>query len=733
MRQRFENWLPWLGLSGAAALGLGVTFVFVDATGLFSNDSRSRDTLAEADIVNSLNADPDSLVLSLALQSPEARGDSLAAIAAEPVSDEQVRARYLLAQDLIDQGRAGAAVPLLETLPEDFPELAVYSRIQLGKAQKASGDVATAQETWQTVLQDHGDQPATAEALFQLGQSQPQYWQQLLDTFPAHPRSVEIAHKRLVEAPQPENEKALLLVMTRHGIYHPDVLTYVNRLVDKYGDQLTAEEWQDVGFAYWERQAYKSAGSAYRKAPASPQVLYRAARGAQLGEQRQAAIAGYNALKASYPEAPETGLGLIKLSYLVSNEAALQLLDQVIQQFPQRAGEALQEQAKIMAALDSPDTAKQLRERILSEHGDSAEAAALRSQYAYNAGRAGNWSGAIQWADQVLTENAADESAPEMGFWAGKWASRAGQGKAAAQRFEQVIREYPDSYFAWRSAVALGWDVGNFQTVRSLQPRITLPNQRQSLPAGSDKLQELYRLGQDEDAWALWQVEFQNLQEPSVAEQFTDGVMRVGVGDTLDGIFMISSLDWRDEPEAQKTHQQLQQHPAYWQTLYPFPYADLIARWSTERQLNPLLVTALMRQESRFEPQIKSVVGATGLMQVMPDTAAWIRSQSNIAADNLANPNDNINLGTWYLDYTHAEYDNHSLYAVASYNAGPGNVADWIARGGYVDVDDFADKIPFPETKNYIRAVFGGYWNYLRLYNPEIASQVSSLQRSSTK
>ncbi len=117
-------------------------------------------------------------------------------------------------------------------------------------------------------------------------------------------------------------------------------------------------------------------------------------------------------------------------------------------------------------------------------------------------------------------------------------------------------------------------------------------------------------------------------------------------------------------------------------------------------------------------------------MQVMPETAEWIQGKANIPSYNLENPNDNINLGTWYLNYTHEEYGDHSLYAVASYNAGPGNVADWIARGGYRDEDDFAAKIPFPETKNYIQTVFGGYWNYLRLYNPAIARQVEALQRS---
>jgi soluble lytic murein transglycosylase len=117
-------------------------------------------------------------------------------------------------------------------------------------------------------------------------------------------------------------------------------------------------------------------------------------------------------------------------------------------------------------------------------------------------------------------------------------------------------------------------------------------------------------------------------------------------------------------------------------------------------------------------------------MQVMPSTAEWIKGKAGLESYDLNNPTDNVKLGTWYLDYTHSEYDDHSLFAVASYNAGPGNVAKWIDQGGYVDADDFAEKIPFPETKGYVRSVFGGYWNYLRLYDPAIAAQVETLQKS---
>ncbi|MEL7523018.1 MAG: hypothetical protein AAGJ80_15640, partial [Cyanobacteria bacterium J06553_1] len=59
--------------------------------------------------------------------------------------------------------------------------------------------------------------------------------------------------------------------------------------------------------------------------------------------------------------------------------------------------------------------------------------------------------------------------------------------------------------------------------------------------------------------------------------------------------------------------------------------------------------------------------------------------------------------------------------------AGPGSVDRWIKEGGFANADEFVEKIPYPETKGYISSVFGGYWNYLRLYNPEIAAKVAEL------
>lgn len=722
-----KKWIPWIALSGATALVLGIAAATVNTVGRQPDASSAGVTAAGNPLFDLGNSPEASPVLALALEPPAERAELLAAIATQDPSPVQGQARYLLATDLIAQGRGGQALPLLEGLAADYPPLAPYSQVKQGIAQRASGQAAAAQQTWQAVVAEYPDHPAAAEALFELGQGSPEYLAQLIQQFPASPRSVAVAYQQLAATPTPANEKALLLLVTRHGLYRPDIVSLVDRLVEKYADQLTPEDWQAVGFAYWETLQYGAAGKAYQKAPATPQTRYRAARGLQIGEQRTAAIAAYQTLIAQFPEAPETATGLLRLSQLVPAEAAIPLLDQIVQTFPDQAGEALTEKASLLAALNSPDAAAAVRQQILSDYSSSGAAAELRARYARNAGAAGNWSGALQWANELLTENPDADIAPEIGFRAGKWSRQAGQSQVATARFKEVLQKYPESYYAWRSAVALGWEVGSFTSVRSLQPTLTLPEQRAPLPAGSDTLQALYLLGQDQDAWAAWQLEFENPQDPSVEAQFTDGVLRLGVGDNLDGIFMVSSLDWRDSPEEQATVKALAQHPAYWQTLYPFPYFQEIAQWSAEHNLNPLLVTALMRQESRFEPQIRSVVGAVGLMQVMPDTAAWIQANSDISSYDLDDPIDNIQLGTWYLDYTHREYNDHSLYAVASYNAGPGNVADWIARRNYSDVDDFVDKIPFPETKGYVKSVFGGYWNYLRLYDAETSQRLQQL------
>jgi soluble lytic murein transglycosylase len=661
---------------------------------------------------------------------PEKRKAKLEAIAKnQKASLEGNRARYLLATELMQQGKPQKALESLDGLETDYPLMAAHVVLKRAQSYEQMGDGARAAATWQELLKQHPQTPVAAEALVALGRDDPRYGDRAIAQFPAHPRTVEVAQQRLKQNP---NQPQLLLLVARHGLHLSGYIDVLDRLVQNYGAQLQPQDWEAIAFGYWEKQQYGKAGAAYTRAPYTPRNAYRIARGLQLGERGGATVA-YQRMVSDFPNAQETPLALIRLSRLVSAPLAVQYLDQVVERFPNRAGEALLEKAKVLDAINSRQAASQVRQLLLTKYRNSNAAAELRWTLAEERATARDFQGAMEWAAPILAHNRESEYAPEAGFWVGKWANQLGKRAEAKAAFEQVLKQHPQSYYAWRSASMLGWEVGDFYSVRQFSPAVQRPETRPQLPVGSETLKELYQLGQDRDAWRLWQVEFQNPMQPSVAEQFADGVLRMGVGDYVDGIFMVSFLSERELPEEKNQYRELKHQRSYWQALYPFPFLEPIESWSQERQLNPLLVTALIRQESRFMPGIRSVAGATGLMQVMPDTGMWIAQKIKLKEYKLEDPEDNIKLGTWYLDYTHQEYDGNSMLAIASYNAGPGAVGDWVAKKGVGDPDAFVETIPYNETRVYVKSVFENYWNYLRLYNPEISEKVARISNQHPK
>ncbi|HBB33570.1 MAG TPA: tail length tape measure protein [Cyanobacteria bacterium UBA8803] len=668
-------------------------------------------------ILSPTKEDAKSEVLQLVSQPPQQRASQLEAIASKGKSLEKSRARYLLASDLIQQKQGEAALKWLEGLESDYAILASHVVLKRARAYETMGDKARATAAWEELLKNYPNDPAAAEALYALGQSNPAYWNQAIAQFPAHPSTLTIVRQRLSKTP---NQPALLLHLAKYAPDVPGTGDVRDVLVDRYASQLKPEDWQAIAFGYWQTREYGKAGKAYAKAPRTPLNAYRAGRGYHLKGKRAEAKIAYQQLIKQFPDAKETGLGLRRLASLSKSEEALVYLDRVISKFPDEAAEALLAKAEILDAMGSSTSAAQARQSVLNQYASSNAAAEYRWQVARQKAAAGKIAEAWQWTTPITTESPDSPLAPEAAFWVGRWAAQLGRQKDAKAAFEHVLARYPESFFAWRSARFLGWDVGDFTTVRDLTPEIVKPPVRAVPPTGSDTLKELYQLGQNSEAWALWQVELKNRQEPTVTEQFTDGLIRLGVGDNINGINQVWNLSLRDKPEERQQWQALRSEPGYWYTLFPTPFIEPVMQWSSQRQLNPLLVMGLIRQESRFEPKIRSIAGAKGLMQVMPGTGKWIADKIQLKSYNLENPSDNIKLGTWYLDHTHAEYNNHSLLAVASYNAGPGNVAKWVRQYGFTDADAFIERIPFAETKGYVESVFENYWNYLRLYNPEI-------------
>lgn len=660
-----------------------------------------------------------SVVFSLISQSLPERAAKLSEIAKASNSPDKERASYILASDYIETNQGEKALNLLQGLEKDYPVLAPYILLKQAQAQDMLGEKGKASDLRQKVLKDYPQEAAAVKAIYLIGL--PKLHDQAIAQFPSHPLTWEIIRKRLKDNP---NQPKLQLILAKYAANEPGIVGILDQLVKQ--PQLTPADWELIGSVYWDNNQFTKAANAYTKAPKTARNLYRTARGLQLNKERDKAVALYKQQVQQFPTAEETGTALLRLAEIAPGKSAVPYLDQIINKFPQQAPKALVQKAKLLETLNDNQSANTTWKLLLGKYSSSNEAAEYRWKIALNKAKAQDYVGAWEWAQPIAANNPNSILAPRAGFWVGKWATMLGKQQEARTAYEYVLSQFPQSYYAWRSASILGLDVGNFNNLRLMNPEV-VPHQRPVPTAGSDTFKELYLLGQDRDAWLQWETEFQSKDKPTVAEDFTEGLMLLAKGENLIGIDKISKLEDRETPAEIAEYTALSQQIIYWQARYPFPYLQEIEKWSTTRKLNPLLVTALMRQESRFQPKIKSVVGATGLMQVMPSTAAWIAPQINVDMKtiSLENPNDNIMLGTWYLDHTHQQYGNNSMLAIASYNAGPGNVAKWLRTIPKQDPDEFVEEIPFDETRNYVRQVFGNYWNYLRLYNPSISAVVA--------
>jgi soluble lytic murein transglycosylase len=152
--------------------------------------------------------------------------------------------------------------------------------------------------------------------------------------------------------------------------------------------------------------------------------------------------------------------------------------------------------------------------------------------------------------------------------------------------------------------------------------------------------------------------------------------------------------------------------------IFPLAYWDTIRRYSAAHDLDPYVIAALIAQESTFDPGIRSVANAWGLMQLVPATGRRLARSvgiRNFTTAKLTNPEINIRLGTLYFSQLVARFGG-TYYALASYNAGENRIVRWKAERPGMDEDEFIDDIPFPETQNYVKRVLGTAEDYRRLY-----------------
>lgn len=284
------------------------------------------------------------------------------------------------------------------------------------------------------------------------------------------------------------------------------------------------------------------------------------------------------------------------------------------------------------------------------------------------------------------------KSSPAIIYYMGKIANKLKHYESANSYYKQVISKYPDSYYAFRANYNLYKDDG-FLPFLSITPTpVVFPYKKSmdnnlviklALLKDYDLVEELCKKDKFIQSWIAYQK----------------------------GNYTISAILARDGME------ELTIKPSFddlrWRLVYPLHYYDSVDKFKGNS--NPLVLQAILKEESHFNPYAKSGVGASGLMQLMPETYSEIMQNYGISGD-IFNPECNIKIGSIYYGNLKKVTGSKDLYAVSAYNGGIGSVTGWFSKLIYSDTDEFVEQIPYPETKNYVKKVFRSYWMYGNIY-----------------
>lgn len=287
-------------------------------------------------------------------------------------------------------------------------------------------------------------------------------------------------------------------------------------------------------------------------------------------------------------------------------------------------------------------------------------------------------------------------STPMVRFWMGKLYEKTGNYDEYTNYYKSVINKYPDSYYAYRAYLKLSRLKGPLIT-SNINPQPVLYPYKYSKNNIIVKLVEL----KDYDV----------VNEFAGDDEFIKSWVLYKKGD-----YSNSMLVARDAME--KIENKPDKYDLRWRLIYPVIYYDEIRRFAGETGNNPPLMLGLVREESYFDPLAQSMVGASGLMQIMPSTASEISSKYGLNVNNsLFDPYSNLKLGNYYYEFLRNNLEGYDISSVAAYNGGIGSIQKWKTTLHYNDTDEFVEQIPYPETKNYVKKVFRSYWNYVRIYS----------------
>lgn len=296
-----------------------------------------------------------------------------------------------------------------------------------------------------------------------------------------------------------------------------------------------------------------------------------------------------------------------------------------------------------------------------------------------------------------LSKFADSKSAPRVMFWMARVSEMTKNYEQARDYYRKLIRKYPDDYYAYQAFLSLN-RFRYFDIMGLRQKEIEFPYKN----SGYGFITELAKVK-----------DYGLINQLCKDDAFIQSWLAY-----LQGDFSKSAVIARDAME-ELSHKP-DRSDLRWRLVYPIHYYEEIEQNANIYGNDPILILSIIREESYFNPQAKSSVGASGLMQLMPATAKEAANLSGVSIQNekfLFSPELNIKLGNVYYSRLNKILSNKDILAVLAYNGGVGSVSKWQSDLSYSDVDDFVEQIPYPETQNYLKKVYRSYWNYLRVYD----------------
>lgn len=371
--------------------------------------------------------------------------------------------------------------------------------------------------------------------------------------------------------------------------------------------------------------------------------------------------------------------------------------------------------------------------RLLKAFPDSAFAPDAGFRIALNSYRTGDTAAAESFFREQAEVNTGEARSRAL-LWLGKTYAGAGRAADARAAWQTAVNESDGNYYALRAEALLagkpdapgaaafvddGINPGQEPDWLAIEGWIAMWSKRSAVPAeptaeaGWAAAMALLELGEERRARdQLRPLLLEHQLDPYALLDLARGFRAAGLTDLA---AQASALLYGQAPASgsETTPRDL------YRLAFPVEFLPIVRAAAREFDIDPLLLYALVRQESFFDPSALSFAGARGLTQVIPSTGADIASQLGVSDFDpamLNRPAISLRFGAYYVGRQIKDLGSVAYHGLAAYNAGYGNASRWLEAGGEADVDLYVEQIDLDEPKLYVRYVMQNYARYRAIY-----------------